>query len=266
MSFNEPESVMIDTHSHLFTEEFVEDLPQVIERAKSAGVSKIFMPNIDDTTIDALLEVCDAYKGYCYPMLGFHPTSVERDYKPRLALVKSRLFEGHSFVAIGEVGMDLYWDKTYCREQQAVLDKQICWALECDLPLVIHCRDAFPELFEVLSPYKDTKVGGIFHSFTGTAEDAERLLDYPHFMLGINGVVTFKKSTLPEVLKTIPLERIVLETDSPYLAPVPYRGKRNETSYIKEVAMKLAEVYAIDLQKVDAVTSYNALKVFKMSE
>lgn len=257
---------MIDTHSHLFVEEFADDLPSAIARAKAAGVSRVFMPNIDDTTVDAMLEVCRKYEGYCYPMLGFHPTSVDGDYKPRLASVKRRLCDGHPFVAIGEVGMDLYWDKTYLREQQDALDEQIHWALEYGLPLVVHCREAFPELFEVMASYKDTELAGIFHSFTGTAAEAEQLLDYPNFMLGINGVVTFKKSTLPEVLKTVPLEKIVLETDSPYLAPVPHRGKRNETSYIKEVAVKLAEIYGVGVSEVDAVTAVNALKVFKMPE
>lgn len=257
---------MIDTHSHLFVEEFTEDLSEVIERAQAVGVSKVFMPNIDDTTVSTLLEVCNTYKGYCYPMLGFHPTSVESDYKSRMISMKQMLSADHPFVAIGEVGMDLYWDKTYLREQQEVLDEQVHWALDNDLPLIIHCREAFPELFEVLAPYKKTKLSGIFHSFTGTVDEAEHLLDYSNFMIGINGVVTFKKSTLPEALKVVPLERLVLETDSPYLAPVPHRGKRNETSFIKEVAIKLSEIYAVNTQEVDAITSENALKVFKMAE
>ena len=257
---------MIDTHSHLFAEEFADDLPQVIERAKAAGVRKVFMPNIDDTTIRELLEVCEAYKGFCYPMLGFHPTSVDGDYKARLMPMKKLLTEGHPYIAIGEVGMDLYWDKPYLKAQQAALDEQIHWALEYDLPLIIHCREAFPELFEVLSPYKNTNLSGIFHSFTGNAEEAEQLSDYPAFRIGINGVVTFKKSTLPETLKNVPLGKIVLETDSPYLAPVPNRGKRNETSYIKEVALKLAEIYGMSLAEIDAITTENALKVFKMAK
>lgn len=257
---------MIDTHSHLFTEEFADDLPQVIERAKAAGVSRVFMPNIDDTTVDSLLHVCATYKDYCYPMLGFHPTSVDGGYRQRMLPMKALLAEGHPYIAIGEVGMDLYWDKTYLKEQQAALDEQIHWALEYDLPLVLHCREAFPELFEVLSPYKNTTLGGVFHSFTGTAEEAGALMDYANFKIGINGVVTFKKSTLPEILKDVPLEKIVLETDSPYLAPVPQRGKRNESSYVKEVARKLAEVYGVSAAEIDAVTTHNALKVFKMTE
>ena len=160
----------------------------------------------------------------------------------------------------------MYWDKTYLKEQQRVLDEQIQWALEYDLPLVIHCREAFPELFEVMAPYKSTSLSGIFHSFTGTAEEAQQVLDYSRFMLGINGVVTFKKSTLPEILTQVPLGRIVLETDSPYLAPVPFRGKRNESSYIRNVALKLTEIYGLDFEKVSRITTDNALKVFKMLE
>ena len=223
---------MIDTHSHLFVEEFDEDLPAVIERARDSGVSKVFMPNIDDTTVEAMLNVCTAYKGYCFPMIGFHPTSVGADSLFRIYEMKKLLSGEHPFVAVGEVGMDLYWDKTYLKEQQKALDIQIQWALEYHLPLVLHCREAFPELF----------------------------------FFGINGVVTFKKSSLAEVLPHIPLDRIVLETDSPYLAPVPFRGKRNESSYIKNVAMKLAEIYGLDFKDVDRITANNALKVFKMAE
>lgn len=257
---------MIDTHSHLFVEEFAEDLPTVVERARSSGVAKVFMPNIDDTTIEAMMKVCTDYKDYCYPMIGFHPTSVCADFLPRLGAMKRLLSRNHPYIAIGEVGMDLYWDKTYLKEQQQALDEQIQWALEYELPLVIHCRDAFPELFEVMKAYKNTSLSGIFHSFTGTAAEAEQVLDYSRFFLGINGVVTFKKSTLPDILAQVPIERVVLETDSPYLAPVPFRGKRNESSYIKNVAMKLAGIYELDLEEVDRITTGNALKVFKMVE
>ena len=158
------------------------------------------------------------------------------------------------------------WDKTYIKEQCLVLEEQIQWALEWDLPLVIHCREAFPELFEVLQPYEDTKLSGVFHSFTGTMTEAEELLNYSRFMIGINGVVTFKKSALPDVLKVLPLDRLVLETDSPYLAPVPFRGKRNESSYVKRVAVKLAELYGVEIGEVERITTENALKVFKISK
>lgn len=257
---------MIDTHSHLFLEEFAEDFPQTVQRAKDAGVSHIFMPNIDDTSVEDLLKACSMFPEFCFPMLGFHPTSVDTSSMEKVARMKNLLKEGHPYVGIGEVGMDLYWDKTYLREQQKVLDEQIQWALEWGLPLVIHCREAFLELFEVLRPYRDTPLSGIFHSFTGTQEEMDEIMAYSRFMIGINGVVTFKKSTLPQILSTVPLERLVLETDSPYLAPVPYRGKRNESSYIIKVAEKLAEVYGMDVLEIDRQTSLNALKVFKMVE
>ena len=257
---------MIDTHSHIFEPEFSEDLPEVVARAKEVGVDRIFMPNIDDTTVGAMLDVCRQYPGYCYPMLGYHPTSVDAASLPKVREMKKLLVEGHPYIAIGEVGLDLYWDKTYLKEQQQVLDEQIQWALEWDLPVVIHCREAFPELFEVLRPYKQTPLSGVFHSFTGTADEARELVDYARFMIGINGVVTFKKSNLPEALREVPLERLVLETDSPYLAPVPFRGKRNESSYVKRVAVKLAELYEREIGAVERQTDENALKVFKISK
>ena len=256
---------MIDTHSHIFSEEFKEDLPEVIARAKEIGVEKIFMPNIDDTSVEDMLSVCQAYPGYCFPMIGFHPTSLEGpDAIYKVKEMKKRLVEGHPYIAIGEVGLDLYWDKTWLKEQQQILDEQIQWALEWKLPLVIHCREAFPELFQILEPYKHTELTGVFHSFTGTLDEARELMDYSRFMIGINGVVTFKKSTLPEVLKEVPLSKLVLETDSPYLAPVPFRGKRNETSYVKRVAVKLAELYGMEIGEVERQTTENALKVFKI--
>ena len=256
---------MIDTHSHIFSEEFKDDLSEVIARAKEIGVEKIFMPNIDDTSVEDMLNVCQAYPDYCFPMIGFHPTSVEGpDAIYKVREMKKHLVEGHPYIAVGEVGLDLYWDKTWLKEQQLILDEQIQWALEWNLPLVIHCREAFPELFQVLEPYKHTELTGVFHSFTGTVDEARELMDYSRFMIGINGVVTFKKSTLPEVLQEVPLTKLVLETDSPYLAPVPFRGKRNETSYVKRVAVKLAELYEREIGEVERQTTENALKVFKI--
>ena len=229
---------LIDSHSHLFLEEFAEDLPQVMARAREAGVTHIFMPNIDSTTIGPMLRVCREYKGYCYPMIGLHPTSVDADYEKELEIVARELASPNEFVAVGEIGMDLYWDKTFLREQQRVLDKQIEWALEYGLPVVLHCREAFDHINNVLKPYQQTPLKGIFHSFTGTSEEACRIMEFADFMIGINGVVTFKKSTLPEVLKNIPLERIVLE--------------------------KVAGIYGNSPEKVAQVTSDNALKVFGM--
>ena len=255
---------LIDTHSHLFLEEFSEDLPQVIERARSAGVTHIFMPNIDSTTIDSMLSVCNTYNDYCFPMIGLHPTSVNADYEKELEIVARELRSFNKYIAIGEVGMDLYWDKTFLKEQQIVLDKQINWALEYDLPVVIHCRDAFGYIYNVLEPYKNTSLKGVFHSFTGTDDEAARILEFSGFLIGINGVVTFKKSRLPEVLTKIPLEKIVLETDSPYLTPVPNRGKRNERAYVKDTLMKVSDIYRMSPEAVGRVTSENALKVFGM--
>lgn len=256
--------MLIDTHSHLFLEEFAEDLEAVIERAQIAGVSHIFMPNIDSTTIESLLGVCSRYENYCFPMIGLHPTSVNENYHSELDVVLKELKSDKKYVAIGEVGMDLYWDKTYEKEQAAVLSKQLEWALDFDLPVVIHCRDAFDSICEVLRKFSGSSLRGIFHSFTGTAAEAMYLMEHFDFLLGINGIVTFKKSTIPDVLKVIPLEKIVLETDSPYLAPVPCRGRRNESANVKYVLLKVAEIYGKTPEEVAKITSESALKVFGM--
>ena len=193
-----------------------------------------------------------------------HPTSVGADYEKELEIVARELASPNEFVAVGEIGMDLYWDKTFLREQQRVLDKQIEWALEYGLPVVLHCREAFDHIYNVLKLYRQTPLKGIFHSFTGTSEEACRIMEFADFMIGINGVVTFKKSTLPEVLKNIPLERIVLETDSPYLTPVPFRGKRNESSYIPLIAQKIAELTGLETKKIEEITTQNALNLFNL--
>lgn len=255
---------VIDTHSHLFTEDFADDIHEVMTRAREAGVGRIYMPNIDASTVESLLNVCRAYEGYCFPMLGLHPTSVGEGYQAELDAMKPMLDNpSHPFVAIGEVGLDLYWDKTFHLEQEDALRQQITWALEYDLPVVIHCREAFDELYALMCDYRHTSLRGVFHSFTGSADDARRLLSFEGFMLGINGVLTFKKSSLPGVLSGIPLERIVLETDSPYLAPVPCRGKRNETSFIKFTLAHVASVYGCEVEEVAKITTENAKKVFE---
>jgi len=258
--------MLVDSHSHLFLEEFADDLPQVMQRAREAGVTHIFMPNIDSTTIESLLSVCAAYKEFCFPMIGLHPTSVNENYKKELDIVAGQLASSNGYVAIGEIGLDLYWDKTFLREQLLAFEKQVEWALEYHLPIVIHTREAFDYIYKVLQPYKETGLTGIFHSFTGTSEEAAKLLDFPGFMIGINGVVTFKKSQLPEVLKDVPLARIVLETDSPYLTPVPNRGKRNESARLKDTLIKVAEIYLESPEVVAEATSENALKVFGMGK
>lgn len=255
---------LVDSHSHLFLDEFRDDLPQVIARAQAAGVTHIFMPNIDSTTVEPMLRVCEEYKGYCFPMIGLHPTSVDAGYKEELAVVAERLAMPDNYVAIGEIGIDLYWDRTFLKEQLLVFEQQVQWALEYGLPVVIHCREAFDYIYNVLEPYKSSPLKGIFHSFTGTLEEAHRLLEFAGFYIGINGVVTFKKSDLPEVLLGVPLNRIVLETDSPYLTPVPNRGKRNESANVKDTLLKVAGIYGKQPEEVACITSENALKVFGM--
>ena len=197
-------------------------------------------------------------------MIGLHPTSVNANYEKELEIVARELKFSKEYVAIGEIGMDLYWDKTYLKEQLLAFEKQVEWALEYHLPIVIHTREAFDYIYKVLEPYKKTPLRGIFHSFTGTAEEATRVLEFSDFFIGINGVVTFKKSHLPEILAGIPLGKIVLETDSPYLTPVPNRGKRNESAYVKDTLMKVSEIYGMSPEAVGDVTSENALKVFGM--
>ena len=252
---------LIDTHTHLFVDEFNEDHGLMLIRAAEAGVLRMYVPNIDDCSVTAMLALCDANEN-CFPLIGLHPTSVDDEWKQRLDVIKNWLISGRKFWGIGEVGLDLYWDTTYKTEQMQAFDEQIQWALQYDLPLSIHCRNAFPELFDVIEPYRGTNLRGIFHSFTGSEAEAEALLSYEGFMLGVNGVVTFKNSNLPVVLKSVPLSRVVLETDSPYLSPVPYRGKRNESAYLVKVAEKLAEVYECSLAEVSTTTTKNAQIVF----
>ena len=254
----------IDTHAHLFLEEFAADLPQVIDRAREAGITHIFMPNIDASTIASLLQVCDTYPDLCYPMAGLHPTSVGADWQEQLQVVRRELTAGRPYVAIGEIGIDLYWDHTYLKEQQAAFRQQVEWALELSLPIVIHCREAFAEIMEQLRPFRGAPLKGIFHCFSGGEEEARQILDFPEMLIGVNGILTFKKSPLPEVLRAVPIERMVIETDCPYLAPVPYRGRRNESAYAKATLLKLAEVCALLPEKVAKITSENALKVFGM--
>jgi TatD DNase family protein len=257
---------IIDTHSHLFVEEFDVDRSEVMQRAREVGVQHVLMPNIDLASVAPMLQVCQEYRGFCYPMLGLHPTEVGADYPVVLSKLKALLDrQPQTFLAIGEVGLDLYWDKTYKDEQIAALEEQIAWALEYDLPLVIHSREAFDEIYTLFSRYKDSSLRGIFHSFTGTADEAQALLEFPGFLLGINGVATFKKSTIPEALSHVPLTRVVVETDSPYLAPVPYRGKRNESAYVVRVVEKLAEIYGLTAESVAAQTYANAATLFRLA-
>lgn len=257
---------LIDTHAHLFLEEFDEDRPLVVERARQAGLTHIFMPNIDSTTVGPLLRMCEAYADYCFPMIGLHPTSVADNYEAELDLMYQHLTTNPRFVAIGEIGMDLYWDRTYEAQQRTVLDRQLRWALEYNLPVVIHCREAFEAICQVMETYRNTSLRGIFHCFTGTEDEAYRILDFPGFLLGIGGVVTFKKSTLPDIVRHLPLERIVVETDAPYLAPVPHRGRRNESAFVKDTLYILAEIFQLPPEEMAQKTSANALKLFNKTK
>ena len=254
---------IIDTHSHLFTEEFDADRTAVLKRAKEEGVTRIYMPNIDETTIDRLLRVCEDNSGYCFPMMGLHPTSVNEHFEIALQQVHQCLMaHRNQFVAVGEIGLDLYWDDTYLEQQMEVFDRQVRWALELDLPIVVHCRKAIQYIYKVLFPYKNTALRGIFHSFTGDPEEAELMLQFERFMIGVNGIVTFKKSALPAILPQIPVERLVLETDAPYLTPVPHRGERNESAYIRYTLIKIAEVLGGTPEELAEQTSANAIRMF----
>ena len=255
--------MIVDTHTHLFDDAFRDDFDAVVAQAQATGVEKLLMPNIDCSTLDDLLSACRRHPGVCYPMLGLHPTSVNAGFREELSALRLQLKDTHPYIAIGEVGLDFYWDTTFREEQIAALNEQICWALEFDLPLVIHCRKAFPELLSCLEPYRQTPLRGVFHSFTGEDVDVEQLLSYSRFLLGINGVVTFKKSILPAVLKSrVPIERLVVETDSPYLAPVPHRGQRNESAYVSDVLRKVAEIYEVAPEEAAKVTTENAFRMF----
>lgn len=253
---------MIDTHAHLFAEEFAGEREVVMERARCAGVEAVLMPNIDVTTVKPMLETCGMFPGYCYPMIGLHPTSVDAGYKQSLARLREWLEEEERFIAIGEIGLDLYWDKAYLVEQLDAFEIQIGWALEYGLPIAVHSREAYTYLYNIVSKYRATELRGVFHSFTGSAEEAHALLEHDGFYLGINGVVTFKNSSLSNALKEVPLERILLETDAPYLAPVPYRGKRNESSYLNLIADRLAKVYETSSDVVKMQTKENAKRLF----
>lgn len=256
---------MIDTHSHIYEPVFDADREEVVMRARQAGVECILLPNINAQSIGQMLDMCRRNPGYCFPMLGLHPEDIGEDYVQVLADMKALLdAPGHPYIAIGEVGLDYYWDKSKVKEQDEVFRTQIEWAIEYRLPLMIHCRSAHRRLVETMSEYRDEALSGVFHCFGGTAEEALELLQFPGFMLGIGGVVTYKNSPLPKTLQSVPLERIVLETDAPYLTPVPYRGKRNESAYVVEVLRKVAYIYNVSEQEAESVTNSNAKRIFQL--
>ncbi len=255
---------MIDTHSHLYEPEFDVDRAEVVERAFRAGVEKIFLPNINMESILPMMKLCAAYPGQVFPMMGLHPTDVTPQFRPQLTEMEKCLSPAdHPFIAIGEVGLDFYWDRSLEKEQKEAFRLQVEMALRHQLPLMIHTREAHESVLEILKDYQGKGLKGVFHCFGGTAEEARQLLEMEGFMLGIGGILTYKKSTLPDVLSsTVPLSRIVLETDSPYLAPVPHRGKRNESAFLADILKKVVAIYKLPVREVEKVTNENVKHVF----
>lgn len=267
---------IVDTHTHLDGEEFDEDRSEVIMRAKEAGVGMVFLPAIDVKTSEAVLKLSHEYPGYAYPMVGLHPEEVKADWKEQLKKIEAILDEHltvvdglngikykSDYIAIGEIGLDSYWSREFEKEQLEAFEKQVEWSCETGLPLMIHCRKAQNEMLHILRKWKDKLPGGVFHCFTGNQQEAKELLEYDNFVLGIGGVSTFKSSHLREDLPAaVPLERIVLETDSPYMAPVPYRGKRNESAFVVQVMKTLATAYGVSEEEVAKVTNQNVERVF----
>lgn len=267
---------IVDTHTHLDGEEFDEDRSEVILRAKEAGVGMVFLPAIDVKTSEAVLKLSHEYPGYAYPMVGLHPEEVKADWKEQLKKIEAILDEHltavdglngikykSDYIAIGETGLDFYWSREFEKEQLEAFEKQVEWSYETGLPLMIHCRKAQNEMLHILRKWKDKLPGGVFHCFTGNQQEAKELLEYDNFVLGIGGVSTFKSSHLREDLPAaVPLERIVLETDSPYMAPVPYRGKRNESAFVVQVMKTLATAYGVSEEEVAKVTNQNVERVF----
>lgn len=252
---------LIDTHCHIYLEEFDHDLEQVVRNAQDAGIGALLLPNVDTTTIDRLHSVCSRYPEFAFPMMGLHPTSVGNGYAGSLNQAEQQLYK-RSYCAIGEIGIDLYWDKSHLKEQKIVFEEQLRWSIGLRLPVAIHTRDAWPEVLDSLHKVGHEKLSGVFHSFSGDGKVLEEVKTMTTFKLGINGVATFKNSKLTEVLQDTGLAHLVLETDAPYLPPVPYRGKRNEPAYIRLTAQKIAEIYRADLNEVIRITGENALQLF----
>lgn len=256
--------LLVDTHSHIFLEEFDQDRNEVVERALANGVERLVLPNIDKDSLSRLKKTCQEYPGFCFPMVGLHPTSVDGEWRSQLEHIRSFRPSLEGVVGIGEIGMDLYWDRTFLSEQMEALEAQVRWALEENLPVSIHCRDAYPELLEVLAPFKDTHLRGIFHCFSGSADDLDRCLSFDGMMIGVGGSVTYKKSSLAPLLPTIPLDRMVLETDCPYLSPIPKRGTRNESSFVIHTASFVARYLEMDLESLALQTTENARRLFNI--
>lgn len=252
--------ILIDTHTHLFLPEFKDDRSRVVSDAIEKGIAKFLLPNVDDSSMDSMLTLADEFPGICLPMIGLHPTSVDKHYKTKMALVRKKMGT-RKFWGIGETGIDLYWNDTFLEQQLEAFKEQVSMAKEYHLPLVIHARNSFPEIFEVLDRENDDSLQGVFHAFTGNVKQARRIIDYG-FKIGIGGIVTFKNAGLDTIVKDIALEHIILETDAPYLAPVPKRGKRNEPAYLKYTAEKLAEIHGQSLELIADITTRNAATLF----
>jgi len=254
--------ILTDTHAHLYLEQFDPDRDQVIENAIQKGVKFMLLPNIDKDSILPMMNLVQDFPANCFPMMGLHPTSVGPDYADQLETVKSWL-KKEKFYAIGEMGIDLYWDKTYFAEQQEAFRIQAGLALEYDLPMVIHSRNSFDEIFRLMDEVWQPGLKGVFHCFTGTMEQAEHIINLG-FMLGIGGVLTYKNSGLDEVIESVSLEHLLLETDAPFLAPVPYRGKRNESAFIPDIANKIAVIKKVSIEEIASITTKNAINLFHL--
>lgn len=252
--------ILIDTHCHLYSEEFKDDIEEVITRAQQQGVQQFYLPAIDSEAIPSMLSLEAAYPGVCIAMMGLHPCYVKANYKEELAIAKEWI-DKRSFVAIGEIGLDFYWDKTFEQEQYQAFETQMQWALERNLPIVIHTRKAMNEAIKAVKPFADKGLKGIFHCFSGSAEEAQQITQMG-FWLGIGGVITYKNAGLPTALEQIDPKWLVLETDAPYLSPVPYRGKRNESAYLQHIIERLAEVKQLSVTELAAITTFNTQKIF----
>jgi TatD DNase family protein len=252
----------IDTHAHLYLEQFDADREKMIGDAIQSGVGKMFLPNIDSDTIGPMNHLCEKFPENCFPMIGLHPSHVKDNFQEELTRVRTEATTG-KYIAIGEIGIDLYWDKTYLAQQQEAFAAQLQLAKDLHLPVAIHARDSFDEIFEILDQYNDSNLKGVLHCFTGTLAQAQRIIDYGDFYLGIGGVATFKNGGLDQVIPFVELDFLVLETDAPFLAPIPYRGKRNESQYIPIIADKIANLKGIKIEEVAEVTTRNALKLFQ---
>lgn len=253
---------MVDTHAHIYAEEFDDDIDAVITRAKESGISSIILPNVDSESLPRMQNLAINHPDFCYPAIGLHPTSVKDNFEEELEIVHREIKKG-GYIAVGEIGIDLYWDKSFLKQQIHAFQNQIQLAIEHDLPVIIHVRDSFEETIAAMEPFRKSGLSGVFHSFTGSVQQAEKMLEFNNFYLGINGIVTFKNSGLCDTLKNININKILLETDAPYLTPVPYRGKRNESGYVRYVAQKLSEIYELPVSEINEITSLNAGKLFR---